>query len=84
MAPGGAGALGLLAIAYDSGKIGLRPDAARAVELYRRAASLGNSGAMRRLGRAYARAELGLVTDLARAETCAPDDLTVTQAQRIR
>lgn len=61
-------ALGLLAIAHDSGKLGIAAEPVRALDLYRRAADLGNSGAMRRLGRAYARAELGLPADTARAE----------------
>lgn len=61
-------ALGLLAIGYDSGKVGLGGDMAQALSLYRQAAERGNAGAMRRLGRAYLRAELGLPRDVAVAE----------------
>jgi TPR repeat protein len=57
-----------MAIAYDSGKVGLAIDTARALSLYRQAAERGNAGAMRRLGRAYQRAELGLARDMPSAE----------------
>lgn len=61
-------ALALLAVGYDSGKVGLSVDPVRALDLYQRAADRGNAGAMRRLGRARLGGELGLTVDLREAE----------------
>jgi TPR repeat protein len=61
-------ALGLVALAYDSGRVGRAADPKLALSYYRRAALAGNAGAMRRLGAAYLRGELGLDIRLHTAE----------------
>jgi len=61
-------ALGVMALAYESGRVGREANQLDALRMYRRAALAGNAGAMRRLGGAYLRGELGLPKRIRRAE----------------
>ncbi len=61
-------ALGVMALAYESGRVGRPASSLDALKMYRRAALAGNAGAMRRLGGAYLRGELSLPIRIRRAE----------------
>ena len=62
VAPDNANALGLLAGCYDNGN-GTPPDPHRAVELYKKAADLGNLDALSNLGVCYMKGSGGLRPD---------------------